>query len=371
MKMPTRILLLAAAASLLVACAHVPAPPFPEAPAPVTLSFELPSPLEPEEPYVQGLYLAPAKDGRPPEIHVGRFRWINFDQFGELRFDVQGLTKLQSALEGSSAIRDYVMRISNSKMGLAPDINLIGIYRFEGDVATLDYDDVRETSFACPFESKLRSTVSDYDWDYDRRHLKYPSEEVANGERGEVFRVPDVIEKASHSVASCTVIRPLDAKSAQSAPGVASVPFHVVCSPKGWQELAASYQDGKRRWDSEEKSYQYEHAQTDAATARKLADDFKARVAREIPEAIQTFLKEQKRAYALCDPTGRMLAAWDGRSFWHTGRIEMMVFSPSTNPLYPAPKYYAHWSTKSAESLKNALQILYLVSQEKSRAARH
>jgi hypothetical protein len=271
---------------------------------------------------------------------------VNNDASGELHFDVQALTKLESQLEGNSTARDYVMRVSNSKLGLAPDIQLTGIYRFEGDVATLDYDDLRETPFECQ---------------KDRVFYVDPG--------GAIHTALD-----DQNAATCKTFRPEKGAEAESkSPGVMTSTFKVRCTvPVYWSRFQDDYDTAKRSYESEGNADDYKRAETQAKRAKDAAAAFTAAMAQDLPAAIASLVKGEKQVDGLCDPTGRMMAAWDGRNFWNHRemlRAQILVFSASTNPLYPAPRYYSQWWGREPETVKNALQIMYLVAQEKARAA--
>jgi len=329
---------LAPLAMCFFACAHVPAPPFPDVPAAGTFPYELLAPIEPEEPMVQGIYLSEGKRGEPPRITIARFRRVNGEKEGALKFDMKAITKLQSQLEGSSTVHDYVMKISNSNLGIAPDVVLSGIYKYEEDIATVDYDDLRESPFVCPLQDKMF---------FD----------------GHTFNAPSLGDDSDCDMRKLKV---------------AAVPPTPAASQQGAQRVAfREYNTDKELYDEKGDDKYLGYLNSQIASTNKFYEDFRKDLV-TAPAAVDDFVKRKKHAYALCDPTGKLVAAWDGRNFWRDPWVRVLVFTPSTNPLYPAPKYYSMWevansyqpSESDGETLKNAFQILYLVSQQAARTGR-
>ena len=326
----------------LAGCAHErlppPAPPaFPEVPKDVSFPFELPAPFEPEEPMVRGIYLEEGARGQPPKITIGQFRRVNDESEGALKFDMTALTKLESQLEGSSTAHDYVMKISNSRLGIAPDVYLRGIYRFDQAVLSVDYDDLRESPFSCKLDKSFNP--SDF----------------------------------PHGCAECNMLR---GGATPTAEGTQRTAFHLDChykeicvsDTKALYEQVLGYYERDSREEDRDLTQSTNQLHRVVDEIRTGFQDYSKNLAATTPAFIDTLVKSMKHADGLCDPTGKMLAAWDGRGYWSNNDIEILVFTQSTNPLYPAPKYYSMWtSDKGGEALKNAFQILYLVSQQRVR----
>lgn len=318
--------------------------------------------LGPEDEW--GIFLEPNAVGRPV-IRAGKFNRINRTYVGALSFDLNALTKVGAVLEHSTAIRDFVMRIRNTKYSTSPDVVLSGTFKMvESLDSTILYQDLVEVRWDCKLE-------------YNPEDTEFG--EIPPGERFDFIRR----QLKSCSDRKCSNWELVGDYMSECVDGVFEI---KLSSARYWNHYRSSLYHQWRCADSNEREKMLGSERRrceDIADGVSSSLDLARRIQKALPRAASEVRAAYLKRWRRCSPSRSLERAWSqigkpniGSPMW------INVFTPSANPLYPPPRYFNVWRIHPSrvqrsdsletqqETIKNAFQIWYLIALEKYRAGR-